>query len=130
MVRVRLFLGLLCAILLGSPGLHAARESAPSPSESRFELMVLEVRDCNVCGLVRQRIQPAYDLSPRSQSVPMRYVDITALDELKLGLKTRVDTVPTIVLLRDGEEVDRMTGYLGPEMFFFALNRMFDRVSE
>lgn len=130
MSRIGLVLGLVWVMAFGSSSLDAAIDGTPHPGDPHLELMVLEVRDCAVCGLVRERIQPAYDRSPRARTVPMRYVDITTLDEMKLGLKSRVDTVPTIVLLRDGEEVDRMTGYLGPELFFFALNHMFARVEE
>jgi hypothetical protein len=130
MSRLWVFLSLALATLLGPSSLDAAVDVSRTSGEAHFELMVLEVRDCAVCGLVRERIQPAYDRSPRALTVPMRYVDITSLDELQLGLKSRVDTVPTIVLMRDGKEVDRMTGYLGPELFFFALNTMFARVEE
>ena len=75
---------------------------------------------------MRTHIQPAYEASPHARSVPMRYVDITSIDELRLGLQTRVSTVPTIVLMRDGKELDRISGYTGPTNFFAVLSEMLE----
>jgi hypothetical protein len=105
--------------------LDAARGPVDEPPR-RLELLVIEVAGCTVCDLVRLHIQPAYEASPRAREVPLRYVDITSMDELQLGLNERVFTVPTIVLLRDGREVDRISGYLGPSNFFAALGVMLE----
>ena len=110
---------LLAALLspgLGAPALNAARDKTPPPRNGT-EILVLEIRDCTICSLVRTRIEPAYQLTPRARSVPLRYVDITSMDETKLGLSARVDTVPTIVIMRDGREIERITGYMGPGNF-------------
>lgn len=109
--------------------LDAAREQSTRPT-NRLELLVIEVAGCTVCDLVRIHIQPAYDASPRSRQVPMRYVDITSIDETRLGLVDRVATVPTIVLMRDGREVDRISGYTGPEHFFVALTDMLEMAGD
>jgi thioredoxin-related protein len=105
--------------------LNAAREEPTKPLQ-RLELLVIEVAGCTVCDLVRVHIQPAYESSPRARQVPLRYVDITSRDELEMGLAERVETVPTIVLMRDGREVDRISGYMGPENFFAALGQMLE----
>ena len=111
----------LLSLGLGAPTLNAARDAGKA-RPATAEILVLEVKGCTICSLVRTRIQPAYERTPRARSVPMRYVDISAMDELKLGLKSRVDTVPTIVVMRDGAELDRMTGYMGPAAFFQSLD--------
>ncbi len=92
----------VAALLTGSslPS-SAARDDATRPP-ARLELVVIEVAGCNICGLVRDYIQPAYETTPHARQIPMRYVDITSRDELALGLNERVATVPTIVLLPDG----------------------------
>jgi thioredoxin-related protein len=113
-------------IALGAiPALEAARDPV-APTGPRLELLVIEVAGCTVCDLVRLHIQPAYEASPRARDVPMRYVDITHTDELKLGLSSRVATVPTIILMRDGHEVDRISGYTGPQNFFAVLSNMLE----
>ena len=119
-----LVLALAVSLGLISP-LGAAREQATQPA-TRMELLVIEVAGCTICDLVRIHIQPAYEASPRAREVPLRYVDITSIDELRLGLSERVATVPTIVLMRDGREVDRIAGYTGPENFFAALGQMLE----
>ncbi len=128
---MRKLVALLIALILGlmPPQLDAAL----GPEEvkpARLELLVIEVRGCTICDLVRLHIQPAYEATPRAQQVPMRYIDITHIDELKLGLANRVDTLPTIVLMQDGREVDRISGYLGPQNFFAALTHMLSGVAE
>jgi hypothetical protein len=122
-----LLVGLLALIV--PPPLVAAR--APEDVRaSRLELIVIEVAGCTICDLVRLHIQPAYEASPRARQLPMRYVDITNMDEMKLGLAARVATVPTIVLMRDGREVDRITGYTGPRHFFVALGEMLEMTAD
>ncbi|MFM9942023.1 MAG: thioredoxin family protein [Hyphomicrobiaceae bacterium] len=119
--------------LLGLPGgseLKAARDTQATGTSERMELLVLEIKGCNICSLVRTHIQPAYERSPRARGMPMRYVDVTELDETKLGLKAPIDTVPTIVLMRNGKEVDRIAGYVGPEMFFNVLTHMMQNAAD
>ncbi len=124
---------LLGACLLALPDgreLKAARDTLATATPERMELLVLEIKGCTICSLVRTHIQPAYERSPRAREMPMRYVDVTSLDETKLGLKAPIDTVPTIVLMRNGREVDRIAGYVGPEMFFNVLTHMLQQTAD
>lgn len=107
---------------------RAARDDGVPATPRRLELLVLEIKGCNICSLVRTHIQPAYERSPQARDMPMRYVDVTSLDETRLGLKAPIDTVPTIVLMSEGREVDRIAGYTGPHLFFRALALMLSRV--
>lgn len=103
--------------LTSGESVRAARDRTIPTSPVRLELLVLEVETCSICFLVRQRIQPVYEKTTHARTVPMRYVDITRRDELQLGLTSRVDTLPTIVLMRDGKEINRFVGYMGHENF-------------
>jgi hypothetical protein len=114
-MRVLRRLTAIALVVLGSGLVAAAREPAAPAAPVRTELLVLEVRDCTICALVRLKVQPLYEQSAHARQVPMRFVDITHMDERRLGLREGVRTVPTIVLMRDGEEVDRITGYLAPD---------------
>jgi thioredoxin-related protein len=125
---VVLLLALAISSVLGAP-IKAARTDATAPAP-RLELLVIEVAGCRICDLVRVYIQPAYEASPHARQVPMRYIDVTSQDELALGLNERVATVPTIVLMRDGQEVDRIAGYTGPHNFLIAISSMLDTMSE
>ena len=120
---------LAAALGLGGVGAgsgQAARDSAAPSGERRIEILVLEVSGCNVCGLIKQNVLPLYAQTPRAQKVPMRFVDVTRLDELKIGLGARVDTVPTTVVMVDGREADRITGYWAPETFLRLIARILD----
>lgn len=129
---MRTLIAALVAVILSlgsTVPLDAARTDASLPAH-RLELLVIEVSGCKVCDLVRTYIQPAYEASPHARQVPMRYVDVTSQDELTLGLNERVATVPTIVLLRDGREVDRITGYTGPHNFLIAIAGMLETITD
>ncbi len=124
------FAGLLLILGLGVPPLGAARDdSVPTPGP-RLEFLVLEVRNCVVCDLVRQNIRPLYESSTPSRAVPMRFVDITRIDERRLGLASPVQTLPTIVLMREGQEVDRMSGYMAPSVMLRQMTLMVTSQSE
>jgi thioredoxin-related protein len=120
----------LAALSLMPPAPLGAARVPVEVAAHRLELVVIEVAGCTVCELVRRHIQPAYEASPTSRRVPMRYVDITNIDELTIGLESRVATVPTVVLMRDGKEVDRISGYTGPQHFFVALSEMLEQAGD
>ena len=115
----------LIAGLVGH-GRAALDESAPK-AETGLEILVLEVKDCFACDLVRTHIQPAYARAPQSREMPLRYLDLNAVDEAALGLAAPITIVPTIVLMRDGTEVSRIAGYPGPASFLEAVEYMLAR---
>lgn len=118
---------LIVLLLLTCAGMATGLQAALAPATeaaARLELIVIEVKGCKICALVRDEIQPAYERTPRAREVPLRYLDITSVDETRLGLIAPVDVVPTIVLMRDGQEVDRVSGYTGPKNFLEAIAAM------
>lgn len=129
MLRLPVILATAAAIVVGAAAAHvrAARDDSSPASASRLELVVFEVRSCLICSLVHQHIHPLYQQSPQSRTAPMRFVDLNEVDEKALGLTTPITTVPTIVLMEEGREVARLTGYTGPEIFFQALGAMLAR---
>ncbi len=124
---VRLLLLILVAIAGAGPfRAEAARDVAAEVRARRIEVLVLEVSGCTICGLVRQNIQPIYERSPHARTAPMRFIDVTKLDETTVGLSSRINQVPTTVVMVDGREVDRIAGYWAPETFMQMLSRMLD----
>lgn len=113
------------AVVAGSNS-EAARqiETSAIVSTSSYELIVLEVPGCIYCRVFRRDVLPAYEISARAREVPMRFIDLNDIDEDKMGLTSPVDVVPTVVLMQDGREVGRITGYLGPESFFHSVSHM------
>jgi thioredoxin-related protein len=92
--------------------------------EGDLELVMVEAEGCIYCALFRRDVMPTYETSKRGKEVPMRFLDINDLEESALETDGPVDLVPTVVLFKDHKEVGRIAGYLGPEGFFHALNRL------
>lgn len=114
--------------VLGREG-QAARDAASpivtgSIGAARNELVVYEMPSSAYCRLFRRDVVPAFERSTRARTLPMRFVDLSAEGASEAGLDAPVTTVPTVVLLRDGREVGRITGYTGPENFFHLVNHM------
>lgn len=129
MLRRPMYVIAAVVMLMAVAGAHvraALDASAPTPNAG-LEFLVLEVKSCHVCELVRTHILPPYERSVTAREAPMRFVDLNAVDEAQLGLTAPVTTVPTIVLMREGQEVARLTGYTGPQIFFQAVPEMLAR---
>ncbi len=129
-MRLPAIVFLVVAALIAGSAFHvrAALDGSAPAADGGVQLIVLEVKDCFACDLVRQHIQPAYARSPQSREVPLRYIDLNAVDAESLGLAGPVTIVPTIVLMRDGQEVSRIAGYTGPAIFFEAVEHMLARI--
>lgn len=98
-------------------------ETGALTADSR-ELVVFEVDGCTYCELFRQDVLPGYLASPRSRTVPIRFVNAERVDLKRLPLASPVDTVPTVVLVENGREAGRITGYTGPENFFRLVSHL------
>lgn len=115
---------IVCLCLAAFP-VRGARDLTTAPDAvSDYQLIVLEVAHCIYCQLFRRDVLPTYEASARSKSVPMRFVDINHGSLAAFQLTAPVETVPTVVLLRQRREVGRLTGHVGPEIFLHALNRL------
>lgn len=101
----------------------AAAEVTPEPAPA-VELIVLEARGCPMCQLFRDEIAPLYRASARARQVPLRFVDVAHTDIDALGLAAPVEVIPTVIVMRDGVEIDRLVGYTGPEIFMRAVRLM------
>jgi thioredoxin-related protein len=122
-----MFVAMACLLALSGVAFqaNAARELAPAAAASvRQEIVVFEVENCIYCGAFRQNVLPAYRQSPRNAELPLRFVDVNATGADKMKLVSPIQVVPTVVMLRDGQEVDRITGYTGPETFFLLVAKM------
>ena len=77
-----------------------------------------------MCQLFRDEIAPLYRATARGSRAPLRFVDVAHADLETMGLTSPVEIIPTVVLMRDGTEVDRLVGYTGPEIFMRAIGVM------
>ncbi len=120
--------GLLMATALllpgASPRVHAATEITDERAGPIVELVVIEARQCPMCRLFRDEIAPAYRATARAERAPLRFVDVAHADPETLNLIAPIEIIPTVVLMRDGVEIDRLVGYTGPEIFMRAIGVM------
>ena len=121
----------VAALISGSqarPGHAALDKDAVAAPSTGLEILVVEVEGCLYCMLFRRDVAKAYKASKRAKSVPMRFAHLRTIDKppkgRKLTLKRPVESVPTVILLKDNVEVGRIPGYTGPENFFHAINFM------
>ncbi len=66
----------------------------------------------------------SYERSGRSKVAPIRYVDVNAGEVPRLKLAEAITQLPTAVVMRDGEEIGRIGGYIGREGFAQALDNL------
>ncbi len=111
--------------------LYAARDLTPAANNpTSLELVVFESPRCDYCPLIRSNILPRYKRSSTAKDVPMRFVNLDAVNTNAMGLRSPLRIMPTIVLMKDGAEVDRIGGYVAPQMFFHALSRMIENAQD
>ncbi len=118
---------LLTAALLTFAGARRPTDAAAeftTEALSAVELVVIEARGCPMCQLFRDEIAPIYRATARATRAPLRFVDVAHADLDTMGLSSPVEIIPTVVLMRDGAEVDRLVGYTGPDIFMRAIGIM------
>ena len=121
---IRIFAFAISLLFLASPPRAAFDLETSALPSGGLELLVVEVEDCVYCLVFRRDVFPSYEASARARTVPMRFVDISKTAAEQLGLAEPVQQVPTVLLMKDGREVGRISGYVGPENFFHAINRL------
>jgi thioredoxin-related protein len=119
----------IAAMLLVGGALSETGRAARDPettilSANRRELVVFETADCDYCRLLRRDVVPEYLRSRRAAEVPIRFVDVESIDLDQLPLSSPLTVVPTVVLMSEGYEAGRITGYTGPELFFQLVSRL------
>lgn len=115
--------------VLPIPSAFAKRDAGPptATAATPYELIVFEADGCAYCEVFRRDVLPLYADSQVSRDAPLRFVNVSRSDETKLGLNYAITIAPTVVLLQNGREVDRITGYTGPINFVQFINHMLGR---
>lgn len=115
---------LLVAAAPPSLAVSAPVSEAQELVSGHMEVVVVETPDCGYCKLFRSRVLPAYETSPQTRDVPVRFINASGLDDGGVTLSGPVDVVPTAILVRDGIELGRISGYVGRENFFRSINHL------
>lgn len=87
------------------------------------ELVVFESATCEWCDLFHEEIGPIYPKTPEAACAPLRRVDIHDSRPENLSFVEGIIYTPTFVLVEDGREVGRITGYPGEHFFWSTLKK-------
>ncbi len=95
------------------------------------ELIMFDRDGCPWCAKWHAEIGVnGYAAAPESASASLHiYKFGQAMPDNVRSLSRTVIGTPTFVLMRDGEEIDRIIGYPGKQVFFGKLQLMIDKLS-
>ena len=88
------------------------------------ELVMYTRNGCPFCLRFEREVAPVYAKTPEGKAAPLRRIDLPAGGLRGEGLREPVIATPTFVLVDDGREVGRITGYLNDDMFWGLLGRL------
>ncbi|HEX4893585.1 MAG TPA: hypothetical protein VFV47_09880 [Hyphomicrobiaceae bacterium] len=125
------FSGGLGVLMSGALWLTYQAPDPPTAPLGTAALLVVE-DDGNLWSRrFRSEIAPAYSQSPHARRAPMRYVHKTDVHAMGYRLRSRVVSVPTVILVdAGGIEVDRLRGYpVSGARFLSSLDAMFAKMT-
>jgi len=112
----RLWIATVAAVLISLAPARAAFAEG-------WELLMIEQPGCIYCHRWHAEIGPIYPLSPEGRFAPLRIAQLRAMPS-DVSLTRRAVYTPTFVLLSDGQEMARVEGYPGDDLFWSMLGLM------
>jgi thioredoxin-related protein len=89
------------------------------------ELILYESPRCPWCIAWMEEIGPIYPKTEEAKKAPLRVVDLTGPLPDDITPKEPVRMTPTFLLAdENGDEIGRITGYSGSEMFWWQLETL------
>ena len=85
---------------------------------------MFERAGCVYCDRWNAEIAPAYEAGKEAKIAPLRRIDLGKGLPKALKLSAPVRFTPTFVLVKDGVEIGRITGYLDNALFWGMLEKM------
>ena len=110
------------AVLVAGGGAAAAQGAR------NVELLMFDDPGCPWCRKWRAEVGPGYAASPEGRRAPLRTVMLREGRPAGITLNGAVRASPTFVLVQDGREVGRITGYGGPDFFWSMLTDMMKKL--
>lgn len=108
----------IAALLLFAGGLLVA---APAVAA---ELLMFEQPGCAYCLRWDREVAPAYEKSEEGRKAPLRRVNLRGGMPPGVEFVSPVRFTPTFVLVHDGREIGRITGYIDNAMFWGLLTKL------
>ncbi len=107
--------------------LAIAASLLPSASRSA-ELVLFERGGCVWCQRWNRDVGPVYDKSAEARILPLRRIDLDRKRTDGIKLAEPVFYTPTFVVIDNGREVGRITGYINDDSFWGLLGTLAARL--
>lgn len=109
------------AAIVGLALLAAPVADGLSGSLRAAELVMFEHASCPWCQMWHREIGPIYPKTDEGKQAPLRRITLAPAMKLDFTLLEPVVATPTFVLVENGKEVGRLTGYRDDESFWGLL---------
>lgn len=115
---------ILSALRLGISMISVLVVAATAASAQGLTLYMVEQPGCIYCARWDEEVGDAYHLTAEGQAAPLLRIQLR--DPLPDGISFERKAVftPTFVLVRDGQELERIEGYPGEDFFYGMLGVM------
>lgn len=113
-------LGIMLAVLVFA---------SPSAATGQ-QLLMFESADCSWCLQWHEEVGDAYEKTKQGRKLPLRTLDIREDPPAVIQLRDPVRYTPTFVVVNEGREVGRITGYPGEAHFWGLLNNLIERIGD
>ena len=118
----------LLVLSLSLAALAAGLGAASQPLRAA-ELQMYEEQGCVWCRRWHAEIGPAYSKTPEGRRAPLVRIDIHQPRPAGVTLSAPVRATPTFVLVENGREVGRITGYPGADFFWGLLEQLMSKLA-
>ena len=114
--------GLLAAATLVASLLSATLAQAA-------ELVMFEQGGCVWCAKWNREVAPIYEKTDEARVLPLRRIDIDRQSSAGIELAGRVLYTPTFVVVDNGREIGRITGYSSDQSFWGLLDGLLAKLA-
>jgi len=123
-------LGRTLAILGLLGGLVGSMIGGRIPGARAADLVMFESAACSWCLRWHEEVGPIYPKTPESRRAPLRRVALHDPWPEDLKAVHAVSFTPTFVLVDEGRELGRITGYAGDAFFWFQLDTLLEKLPD
>jgi thioredoxin-related protein len=88
------------------------------------ELVMFEQGGCVYCARWNRDVAPVYDKTAEAKVLPLRRIDIGQQSTAGVALASPVRYTPTFVVVDNGKEIGRITGYISDDSFWGLLDSL------
>jgi thioredoxin-related protein len=88
------------------------------------ELVMYERPGCPWCVRWHKEVGSIYPKTPEGERAPLRALMLDRQSQTAYRLKEPVFYTPTFVLVEKGEEIGRITGYMGDDAFWSLMKML------